>query len=110
MGVDLGYVDYWEFAPVNDYFIVSTVPDKTKKETESGIIMTTQTDVIMDRPFKGVVVAVGPKAKYKIGDFLWWQPTSGMDLAMIRPTKEDEKFLLLHSDAILGRRVTDTRG
>ena len=64
----------------------------------------------MDRPFKGQVVSAGPDSKYKVGEFLYWQPQSGMDLAMIRPTEEHEKFILLHTDAILGKRVKDTRG
>ena len=105
---ELGYINWWEFGPVNDHFICRTIPDMTKKETESGIIITTQTDVVQDRPFKGQVVAAGPEAKYKVGEFLYWQPQSGMDLAMIR-TDGEEKFILLHTDAILGRRVKDTR-
>ncbi len=106
---DFGYIDWWEFHPVGDTFIVSTIPDETKKTSDSGIIISTESDVIMDRPFKGVVVTVGPKAEYKIGDYLYWQPQSGMDLAMIRPSKEGEKFLLLHTEAILGQKVKDTR-
>jgi len=107
---ELGYVDWWELAPVNDLFLVRTVPDKTKKESASGIIISTQESAVMDRPFKGTVISVGPDAKYKIGDYLYWQPTSGMDMAVIRPTEPDEKFLLLHTEAILCKKVKDTRG
>lgn len=106
---DLGFIDYWEFAPQGDTFIVFTKPDKTKTETEGGLILTTKTDVIMDRPFKGVVVTVGPDAPYNVGDYLYWQPQSGMDLAMVRTQAPEEKYLLLHPDAILGQRVKDTR-
>jgi co-chaperonin GroES (HSP10) len=106
---ETGYINWYSFAPVGDTFIVKTLPDKTKKESESGIIITTQTDIVTDRPFKGMVVSVGPDAKYKIGDYLYWQPQSGFDLAMIKPTEPDEKFLLLHNDAILGQLVKDTR-
>ena len=106
---DLGYVNWWEFSPVKDLFICRTVPDKTKKESETGIIFSTQESTVADRPFKGVVVSAGPDSKYKVGEYLWWQTTSGFDLAMIRPTESDEKFILLHTDAILGKKVKDTR-
>jgi len=104
-----GWYDYWEYGCVDDTFIVSTVPDQTKKTSESGIIFATEADVIQDRPFRGTVVSVGPKAKYKIGEYLFFQPTSGMDLAFLKPTKEGEMFVLLHTDAIIGRLVKDTR-
>lgn len=105
---DLGFIDWWEFAPIDDTFICRSSPDETKKTTESGLIIATQTDIIMDRPWKGEVISVGPTAKYNIGDFLYWQPNSGFDLAMIR-NQEHEKFILLHNEAILGQRVKDTR-
>ena len=104
-----GWINWWEFAPVGDTFICETMPDVTKKETESGIIFETQESVILDRPFKGVVISVGPEAKYKIGEYLYWSPQSGMDLAMMKPEKDGQKFILLHTDAIMGRRVKDTR-
>ncbi len=106
---ELGFIDWWEFAPQGDTFIVLSRPDKTKKETESGIILTTQTDVVQDRPFKGEVVSVGPDCKYKVGSYLYWQPTSGMDLAMIRKENPEDMYLLLYPDAVLGQRVKDTR-
>ena len=57
-----GWINWWEFAPVADTFICETMPDVTKKETESGIIFETQESAIIDRPFKGIVIAVGPEA------------------------------------------------
>ena len=105
-----GWINWWEFSPVGDTFICSTIPDLTKKETETGIIFDTQVSVVADRPFKGVVISVGPDAKYKVGDYLYWQTTAGLDLGMIRPEKEDQKYILLHTDAILGQKVKDVRG
>ena len=104
-----GWFEYWEYGCVDDTFMVSTTPDVTKKESESGIIFATETDIVQDRPFRGVVVAVGPKAQYRIGEVVFFQPTSGFDLAFLKPTKEDEKFVLLHTDAIIGRLVKDSR-
>ncbi len=105
---DLGYIDWWEFAPMGDTFIVRNVIDISKKETESGIIYGTRPSVVQDRPTSGVVIAMGPGSKYQIGDFVYFAPNSGMDLAMIRK-EEDEKYLLLYNDAIIGKRVKDTR-
>jgi len=106
---ETGWINWWEFSPVDDTFICETIPDQTKKESESGIIISTQESAIVDRPFKGVVIAVGPKAKYKIGDYLYWSPQSGMDLAMIKAEKDGRKFILLHTEAIMGQRVKDAR-
>lgn len=106
---DTGYIDWFEFAPQGDMFVVKSVPDMTKKESESGIIFAVEQDVIQDRPFKGEVVSVGPDSKYKIGSYLYWEPMKGMDLAMIR-TEDNEKYILLYNDAILGQRVKDVRG
>ena len=106
---DAGWYNWWEYGCVSDTFMVSTVPDETKKESETGIIFSTQESVITDRPFRGAVVSVGPEAKYKLGEYVFFQPTSGFDLAFIRPTKDGEKFLLLHTDAVIGKLVKDTR-
>lgn len=106
---DLGYINWWEFAPTGDTFIVKHTPDISKKETESGIIFETRVSVVQDRPTSGVVVAIGPESKYSIGDFVYFEPNAGMDLAMIRQ-KDDEKYLLLYNKAIIGKRVKDTRG
>ncbi len=104
-----GWYDWWEYGCVDDTFIVSTIPDMAKKTTETGIIFSTEDSAVMDRPFKGTVISVGPKAKYNKGDFVFFQPTSGMDLAFLRPTQENESFVLLHTDAIIGKLVKDTR-
>ena len=104
-----GWFDWWEYGCVDDTFIVSTVPDETKKESETGIIFATEVDIVQDRPFRGTVVSVGPKAKYKIGEYVFFQPTSGFDLAFLRPSKEGEMFVLLHTEAIIGKLVKDTR-
>ena len=105
---DLGYINWWEFAPTKDTFIVKTLPDKTKKETESGIIFATAESVVQDRPFKGEVITTGPDSKIAKGSYVYFEPTKGMDLAMIR-RDGDEMYILLYDDAILGRRVEDTR-
>ena len=104
-----GFVEWYEFEPTKDTFIVSTVPDQTKKTSQTGIVTSTETSVVQDRPFRGVVVSIGPDSVFRVGDYVYFQPTSGFDLAMIKPTKPEEKFILLHTDAILGKRIPDTR-
>ena len=104
-----GYINWWEFAPTKDTFIIHTIPDQTKKESESGIIFATEVDVIQDRPFKGEIISVGPDSKFKVGSYVYFEPQKGMDLAMIRREKPEEMYLLLYDDAILGQRVKDTR-
>ncbi len=107
---DLGYINWYEFAPQKDTFIVRSVPDETKKSTESGIIFATETDVIMDRPFKGEIISVGPDTKYKVGSYIYWEPQKGMNLEMIRKEQDGEVYILLYDDAVLGQRVKDIRG
>ena len=102
-------INWWECAPKKDTFVCRILPDKSKTETESGLIIAQKAGSVQDRPYQGEVISVGPKAKYSIGDYLFWQPQTGFDLAMIRPTQEDEKFILLHPEAILGQKVKDTR-
>lgn len=107
--MELGYIDWWEFEPQGDTFIIKNLPDETKKATESGIFVSSETSVVQDRPFKGEVIAVGKDASFEVGDYVYFEPTAGMDLAMIR-TVENEKYLLLYNKSVLGKRVKDTRG
>ena len=109
MEKDNGYIQWYQYGCVNDTFIVSTVPDSTKKESDSGLILTTEESVVQDRPFKGTVVTAGPESKYAVGDYVYFQPTSGFDLAFIRPTQDKEMFVLLHNDAVIGKLVADSR-
>lgn len=104
----MGFIDWWEFSPQGDTFIVLSKPDETKKVTETGLIFDTEDSVVQDRPTSGEVVSIGPDCPYKVGDYLYWNPVSGMDLEMIR-TKKNDKFQLMHPDAILGKKVKDTR-
>ena len=104
-----GWYNWWEYGCVKDTFIVSTIPNITKKESETGIIFATEADIVQDRPFEGTVVSVGPDAKYRLGEYVFFQPTSGFDLAFLRPSKEGEKFVLLHTDAIIGKLIKDSR-
>ena len=106
---DTGFINWWEFSPVGDTFICKSSPDVSKKTTESGIIFDTKESVVMDRPWKGVVISAGPDTKYKPGQYLWWSPQAGMDLAMVRPENEGDKYILLHDDVVMGIRVKDTR-
>jgi co-chaperonin GroES (HSP10) len=101
-----GYVEWWEFSPQNDTFVCSVTPDRTKKESETGIIIDTTESVIQDRPTQGTIISVGPTCPYNVNDYIFWAPTSGFDLAMIRPEEDDQKFILLHPDAVLGLKNT----
>ena len=104
-----GFIEWYEFGPTKDTFIVSTIPDQTKKTSQTGIVTSTETSVVQDRPFRGIVVSIGPDSVFRVGDYVYFQPTSGFDLAMIKPTKDGEKFILLHTDAILGKKLIDSR-
>lgn len=103
-----GFIDWFEFEPQGDTFIVKSEPDNTKKETESGIIVTTENSVIQDRPANGTVVSVGPEANFEVNEFVYFEPTAGFDLKMIR-TENDETYLLLYNKSIIGKKVKDTR-
>jgi len=100
---------WWEFAPVKDYFLVQTIPNESDKKTESGIVISTQNSVVDDRPHQGIVKATGPKCPYSVGDFLFFQKTSGYDMNNIRIDENENPFILYHPDAVLGKRVKDTR-
>ena len=102
-------INWYEFAPVKDYFLVKTIPNESDKKTESGIIMKIQDSAVHDRPKQCVVVSVGPECPYEIGEFLFFQKTSGYDLKNIRTDENDNEFSLYHPDAVLGKKVKDTR-
>ncbi len=106
-----GWIEWYEFLPSKDTFVVRTLPQKTKKATESGIILQTKEDsVVMDRPNAGIVVSVGPESKYKVGEFLFIQMGMGYDLEMVRkPTDVSWSYVLLYNDAIIGSKCKDTR-
>lgn len=104
----MGYIDWWEFEPQKDTFIVECKPDNTKKETETGIIFSTEDSIVQDRPSKGKIINCGKDSKFSKGDFVYFEPNKGMDLKMIR-TSDDETYLLLYDDAIIGKKVEDIR-
>jgi len=100
-----GWIDLEEFLPSGDTFVVEMLPVSTKKETETGLIISTSSDsVIDDRPNFGKIVAVGPDAKRKIGEYVYTQKTSGYDLEMIRH-EEGIRYVLLYDDSIIGNLV-----
>jgi len=102
-------INWYEFAPVRDYFLVQTIPNESEKKTESGIIIKTNDSIVEDRPRQGVIKSVGPDCPYEVGQFVFWQKNAGYDLHNIRLDQNDNPYLLLHPDAILGIKVKDTR-
>ncbi len=100
------WMDLDEFVCLKDTFIARTLPQNTKKETESGLILSTQADsVVNDRPDAGVVVSVGPEAEFRVGEYIFIQKGHGYDLANIRKDpKADYNYLLLYTDAVIGKK------
>ena len=110
MEIKDSWINWWEFAPQKDQFLVKVFKSETKKETESGIILGTRESKVEDRPNAGIILAIGPDVKnFKVGEFIYWQMTAGYDLEMIRKEEENDKYLLLYPDAVLGKRVKDVR-
>ena len=102
-------IEWYEFAPAKDYFLVKTIPNESEKKTESGIVISVSESVVEDRPRQGVVVSVGPDCPYEIGDFLFFQKTAGYDMKNIKTDELDQYYVLYHPDAVLGKRVKDVR-
>jgi len=99
------WIDIDEFIPARDTFVVKALPAETDKETEGGIILSTNESVVHDRPNAGIIVSVGPDTERKVGEFVYWQRTSGYDLNMIRkPADAEYSYILLYDDAIIGNR------
>ena len=97
------WIDITEFMPARDTFVVKALPAETDKQTEGGIILSTQDSVLHDRPNGGIIVSVGPDTDRKVGEFVYWQRTSGYDLNMIRkPAEAEYNYVLLYEDAIIG--------
>ncbi len=99
------WIDVKDFLPARDTFVVKALPAETDKETESGLILSTSESVVHDRPNGGIIVSVGPDTERKVGEFVYWQRTSGADLEMIRkPADAEYSYVLLYEDAIIGNR------
>jgi co-chaperonin GroES (HSP10) len=101
-----GWIELEEFYPARDTFVVKALPQETEKKTESGIVLSVQESVVEDRPAGGIIMAVGPECKRKVGEFVYWQKQSGYDLNMIKkPADAEYRYVLLYEDALLGNRV-----
>jgi len=74
------WIDIEEFIPARDTFVVKALPAETDKKTETGLILATNDSVVHDRPNAGIIVLVGPDADRKVGEFVYFQKTSGYDL------------------------------
>ena len=99
------WIDINEFIPARDTFVVKALPAETDKETEGGIILSTNESVVHDRPNAGIIVSVGPDTDRKVGEFVYFQKTSGYNLEMIRkPADAEYSYVLLYEDAIIGNR------
>jgi len=102
-----GFINLEDFMPKGDTFVVQMLPVATKKATETGIIVSTQDDsVIEDRPNFGKIVSVGPDCERKIGEYVYVQKAMGYDLEMIRKPEGVEAYVLLYEDAIIGNRIS----
>lgn len=102
-------INWYEFQPVKDYFLVKTIPNTSEKKSESGIILKVSDSIVEDRPKCGVVVSTGPDCPYKVGEYLYFQKNAGYEMANIRLDSNENPYMLYHPDAVLGRRVKDVR-
>ena len=102
-------IEWYEFAPVKDLFLIETIPNESDKKTETGIIIKTTESAVEDRPRQGVIKSVGPDCPYEVGQFVFFQKNAGYDLKNIKTDSNDNYYMLLHPDAILGVKVKDTR-
>ncbi len=103
------YLQWWEFQPTTDLYLVRVHPDYSKTESPSGIIIATQPSKVIDRPTTGEIICRGPDAKkYELGLQVFFAPNRGFDLGYIL-TEGEEKFMLVAEDHIDGLRVQDTR-
>jgi len=100
-------IDYWEFAPKGDLALIKVIPPESEKKTESGIIIKVNTSVVEDRPRMGVVIAKGDDFPHDLGCVVFITKNAGYDLKNIRKHKEDDEFLVIHPDAVLGIKVKD---
>ena len=104
-----GWINWWEFSPVNDLMLCEVIPDDTQEKTESGLILQVQNSVVEDRPSQGVIKAVGPNAPHNVGTFLYWTKTGGYDQHQIRKDENENYYTLISPETVLGIKVKDTR-
>ena len=104
---NLDMINYWEFQPTADLMLVEVIPNESEKKTESGIVLSTQDSVVMDRPLQGVIKAVGPDSLFEVGQWLFWTKNAGYDLEIVRPDKNDNKYMVVNPESILGYKVKD---
>jgi len=104
-----GLIDWYEFSPVKDYMLCKIIPDETSKKTETGLIISVSDSIVEDRPNQGVIMSTGPDAPYDKGTFVYWTKNAGYDLKHIRTDDNDQYYILIHPDAVLGVKVKDTR-
>ena len=106
--VESDLLEWEEFKPDKDFFLVLSIPNISEKRSETGIIMSVSDSVVEDRPRQGVVLSIGPKCPYKIGDYLFFQKSAGYDIQSIKKPDilpDGFRFILYHPDAVLGKRV-----
>jgi co-chaperonin GroES (HSP10) len=105
-------LNWWEFAPAANYLLCEVIPDETVVKSESGIYIKTQYESpVVDRPICGVILAVGPEdsREYKVGEVIFWEKTAGYDMANLRKEYEDQKFVIIRPDSVIGKVCKDTR-
>ena len=99
------WIEIDEFQPAKDTFVVKVLTPETETKSESGLILKTKTDNLVDRPDAGIIVSVGPDSKRKVGEFVYYTKASGYQLEMIRLPNDGDSWLLLYDDAIIGNRL-----
>ena len=100
------WIDIDEFLPSGDTFVAKMLPAETDKKSESGLILQIHDSAIHDRPNGGIIVRVGPDCNRSLGEFVYIQRTSGIDLGMIRkPADAEYSYVLLYDDAVIGNYV-----
>jgi len=106
---EIGYINWWEYAPADNLYVVEYNEDMTKKVSPNGIIIATTETSVLDRPHTGIIKSKGPDAKkYEIGMTVFFNKNVTFDLGMII-SENGEKYMLVPEDRIDGYKVKDVR-
>lgn len=88
-----------EFQPLNEFLLVRVEKSPTEKKTASGLIVPVMEKRAWQRPTSGEVVGVGKDiADVKVGDFVVWPETDGIDAEFL----DGDGFTILRYKSLIG--------
>lgn len=88
-----------DFEPLSKLLLVKTDKIITEEVSQSGVIVEIKQKSVLDRPYTGTVVAIGPEVKeIAIGDKVIWPIAEGLDFKL-----NDGNFTLLKIESVIGK-------